>query len=93
MNKEFSLLKQILTHPAAYKVGLSGILEIHRVGDGRFIVSSNGMSEEMVFEGADEAVRFFLSIRDTYHIGLDYELKDIESGMITAKEKHALRKP
>ena len=91
MNKEFNLLKQILTHPAAYNVGIGGMLEIRSLTGGRFAVWADN-SEEHMFENIDDAVRCFLALREAYHIGLDHELKDIESGIMTAREKYELRK-
>jgi hypothetical protein len=66
----------ILTHPAGFGIELFADLWIDPIEDGRFRVGRMRLGQlvtEEIFEDVSDAVRFYLDLRDTLKLGLDYE--------------------
>ena len=76
--READLLKQILLHPAAYHLGIFGMIEIRSVEDGRFAVYADKeiMEDEELYENVNDAINRFLDLREEHQIGLEYECHD-----------------
>lgn len=72
----------ILTHSAGFGIEIATDLWIDRTEDGRFCVSRMHLGRlipEDMFDDVNDAVRFFLDLRDQLKLGFDYETEPTRS--------------
>lgn len=81
MNDEIQMVYKLITHPAGFDVGNSGILNIRRYEYPVWAVeweifSSDRYTEVKEFEDPMEAATFFIHKRYEMYLGLDLEVEN-----------------
>ena len=73
---EAELVEVVLRHPAGLEVSVFGNLLARSLEDGRFSVSWGiAVTDEVLFDDASDAARFFVQRRAEMRLGADYEAR------------------
>lgn len=77
---DLELIVALLSRPAAYEISVTGLVEVFRMEDGRYVVydhrgpyTPKRKSIEHIVATAREAAELFLKIRHERKLGFDYE--------------------
>ena len=81
IEEEIAILKPILSHPAGFNVNFAGLLIIRPITECSPPIEwevdwedENGLYDK-VFDNLDGALHFFVSLRHTMELGLDFDQK------------------